>query len=82
MKGSPIVLDDNPEILIDIIMNGYNAREEYAEMGAIGANNNLTAAEVSAIINHERSSWGNNARKISEEEVQQIIGLLKSKQNQ
>jgi cytochrome c oxidase cbb3-type subunit 2 len=82
LKGSPIVLDDNPEILIDIIMNGYNAREEYAEMSAVGTNNKLSAAEISAIINHERSSWGNNARKISEDEVQRIIGFLKSKQNQ
>jgi cytochrome c oxidase cbb3-type subunit 2 len=78
LKASPIVLDDNPEILIDIIMNGYNAREEYAEMQAVGTNNGLTSAEVTAIINHERSSWGNQARILSEEEVENIINSIKS----
>src|SRR4028119_782931 len=56
LKGSPVVLNDNPELLIDIIMKGYNPREEYGIMPAIGNNNNLTAEEIAAIINHERSS--------------------------
>jgi cytochrome c oxidase cbb3-type subunit 2 len=77
LKASPVVLDDNPEILIDIIMNGYNAREEYGEMPAIGANNGLKPGEITAIINHERSSWGNNARKVSIAEVDRIVNYLK-----
>jgi cytochrome c oxidase cbb3-type subunit 2 len=77
LKASPIVLDDNPEILIDIIMNGYNAREEYAEMTAIGVINGLKPEEVTAIINHERSSWGNNARTISVAEVEKIMTYFK-----
>jgi cytochrome c oxidase cbb3-type subunit 2 len=78
LKGSPIVLDNNPEIFITIIMNGYNAREEYAEMPAVGTNNNLTPAEITAIINHERSSWGNNASKISLADVEKIIAFIKT----
>lgn len=78
LKASPIVLNDNPEILIDIIMNGYNAREEYAEMSAIGVINGLNAGEVTAIINHERSSWGNNARIISVAEVEKIMAYIKA----
>ena len=76
LKDSPIVLDDNPEILIDVVMNGYDARPEFAVMPAVGDNSNLTAAEVAAIINHERTSWGNNARKVPVEEVQKIMDML------
>ena len=78
LKGSPIVLNDNPETLIDIIMNGYDAREEFGVMPSIGTTNNLSAAEVSALINHERTSWGNKARPVSVEEVKKIIEYLKT----
>ena len=79
LKGSPIVLDDNPERQIDILMHGYDAREEYGVMPPVGTNMKLNAEEVSAIINHERSSWGNNGRKVSPEEVKKIIESLQSK---
>jgi cytochrome c oxidase cbb3-type subunit II len=78
LKGSAVVLDDNPEILIDIIMRGYNAREEYAEMPPVGMNSNLKPDEVTAIINHERSSWGNNGKKISVAEVEKIMTFIKT----
>jgi cytochrome c oxidase cbb3-type subunit II len=76
LKSSPIVLDENPEALIEIIMKGYNAREEYGAMPAIGSNNELTPEEIAAIINHERTSWGNNARVISIDEVEKILHYL------
>ena len=76
LKASPIVLDDNPEILIEIIMKGYNGREEYGEMPAVGKNNGLKPGEITAIINHERASWGNSARAIDVEEVERIINFL------
>jgi cytochrome c oxidase cbb3-type subunit 2 len=78
LKGSKIILDENPEILIDIIMNGYDAREEFAEMPAVGSNASLTPAEVTAIINHERTSWGNDAGQITEEKVKEILQFIKS----
>jgi cytochrome c oxidase cbb3-type subunit 2 len=81
LKGSAVVLDDNPELLINIIMKGYNPREEYGVMPAIGTNNNLTADEVAAIINHERSSWGNKARSVSTDEVSKIMGFIKQQEN-
>lgn len=80
LKGSSIVLDDKPDILIEIIMNGYNAREEFAEMPPVGQTSNLSSAEVAAIANHERTSWGNNARLLTEQEVNEIIELIKSEQ--
>ena len=81
LKGSPVVLDDNPELLINIIMKGYNPREEYGVMPAIGTNNNLTADEIAAIINHERSSWGNRARSVSADEVSKIMSFIKQQEN-
>ena len=34
----------------------------YGVMPAVGTNANLTAEEVAAIMNHERTSWGNNVK--------------------
>jgi len=77
LKGSPVVVDDNPELLIDIIMNGYDPRPEYAVMPAVGTTSDLSAEEIAAIINHERTSWGNNARKVPVAEVQKIMDFVK-----
>lgn len=79
LKGSPIVLDDNPELMVDIIMNGYDARPNYGVMPAVGTNANLTVEEVTAIMNHERTTWGNNAKKLSPEEVKKIVEFVKLK---
>ena len=58
------MLDDNPETMINIIMNGYTGRiqEGFGPMPAVGTNNNLSAEEITAIMNHEKSSWGNNGK--------------------
>lgn len=78
LKGSKIVLDDNPELMVDIIMNGYNGRasEGFGEMPAVGKNNRLKPAEIAAIMNHERTSWGNNAKKVTTAEVKKLIDFL------
>ena len=78
LKGSEIVQDDNPERLLTIIMKGYTARESegYPAMPAIGVTNNLSPAEIHAIINHERSSWGNAGRPVPLEEVEKILQSL------
>jgi cytochrome c oxidase cbb3-type subunit 2 len=78
LKGSSIVLDDNPEIFLGIIMKGYDAREEYGVMPAVGTNNNLTPEEVTAIMNHERTSWGNSAKKLSVDEVKKLMDFIKA----
>jgi cytochrome c oxidase cbb3-type subunit 2 len=81
LKGSKIVLDNNPELMVNIIMNGYSARlrEGFAEMPPVGTNNNLKPAEIAAIMNHEKGSWGNNAEKVSPAQIAKIIELIKSK---
>jgi len=81
LKESPIVLGDDLELFVNIIMRGYDARAEYAVMGAVGLNNNLTPEEVTAIINHEKTSWGNNAKTVTHEEVKKIMDFIKLTSN-
>lgn len=81
LKGSPIVLGDDLELLVNIIMLGYDARPEYAVMNAVGLDNNLTPEEVTAIINHEKTSWGNNAKTVTPEEVKKLMDFIKLTSN-
>lgn len=77
LAGSAIVNDDDPTSMINIIMYGYNAREEYGAMAAIGEINEFTPEEVRAIMNHERTSWGNNGREVTVDEVSNLMDFLK-----
>lgn len=77
LKGSAIVEGDDIELYIDIIMNGYDAHPEYGAMAAVGVNAGFTEKEVAAIINYERSSWGNSGAKVTPEEIKQIVDFVK-----
>jgi len=77
LKGSKIVLDNDIDLMVRIIMNGYNPREEYAVMPAVGTNNNLTPEQIAAIMNHEKTSWGNEGRKVTADEVRKIVDSIK-----
>lgn len=77
LKGSPIVLGNDLELFVNIIMLGYDARPEYAVMNAVGFDNELTPEEITAIINHERSSWGNKGEPVKLEDVKKIIDFIK-----
>lgn len=79
LKGSKVVAGDNLELYVDIIMNGYDARAEYGVMAAVGTNMNFTEKEVAAVINYERSSWGNNGKKVSPEEIKKLMDFVKLK---
>ena len=79
LKGSSVVTGENLELYVDIIMNGYDAREEYGVMAAVGTNAELSSEDVTAIINYERTSWGNTSKKVSVEEVKKIMDFLKIK---
>jgi cytochrome c oxidase cbb3-type subunit 2 len=74
LVGSKIVTDENFETLVKIILQGYDARSEYGAMPPFM--NQLSDEEIAAIATHERASWGNNASKISPEEVQKIRELI------
>lgn len=77
LKNSKVVLDDNIELMVTIIMQGYDAREEFAVMPAVGTINNLTAEQIAAIMNHEKTSWGNNGKKVTADQVEDYIKKLK-----
>ncbi len=77
LKGSPVVNGNDLDLYVNIIMKGYDARPEFAVMNAVGLDNNLSAEEVTALINHERSSWGNKAKPVSLEEIKKIVDYIK-----
>ncbi|MBS1647515.1 MAG: cytochrome c [Bacteroidetes bacterium] len=79
LKGSPIVNGDNLELYVDIIMNGYDARQEYGVMPAVGTNMEFNEDQIAAIMNYERSSWDNKAKPVTPEEVKKIMDFVKLK---
>lgn len=70
LAGSDIVNDPDPETMIRIILQGYDARSEFAAMPPFAEQ--LSDAEIAAIATHERSSWGNNGSAVTGEEVKKI----------
>lgn len=79
LAGSKIVNDDNPETLIRVILQGYDARSEYSVMPPFM--DQLSDEEIAAITNHERSSWGNSAPKVTPQEVKKIRELVGQSSN-
>lgn len=79
LKGSSIVDGDNLELYVDIIMNGYDARPEYGVMAGVGTNMEFNEHQVAAIINYERSSWGNKGKQVTPEEIKKIMDFVKLK---
>ncbi|MEO5905736.1 MAG: cbb3-type cytochrome c oxidase subunit II [Saprospiraceae bacterium] len=79
LKNSPIVMGENLELYVDIIMNGYDARPEYSAMAGIGTNIEWTEKEVTAIMNYERTAWGNAGDSLSTAEVKKIMDFIKIK---
>ena len=79
LKGSTVVTGDNLELYVDIIMNGYDARADYGVMAAVGTNMEFDEHEVAAIINYERTSWGNAGKTVSPEEIKKIMDFIKIK---
>jgi cytochrome c oxidase cbb3-type subunit 2 len=80
LAGSPIVNNKDPEKMIRIILQGYDARAEYAQMPSFY--DQLSNEQIAAIANHERSSWGNDAPSISPEDVKKIRDLVDQEKNQ
>jgi len=70
LKGSAIVLDDNYDLMVQIILQGYDARKEYGVMPALAEQ--LSDAEIAAIVNYEKNSWGNEAIRINKKDVKRV----------
>lgn len=79
LAGSPIVNNDDPDFMVRIILQGYDARSEFGQMPGFATQ--LSDEEISAIANHERSSWGNKARTVSAEDIKKIREAVMNEQN-
>ncbi len=80
LAGSEIVNNKDPELMIKIVLQGYDARTDFGVMPPFG--DQLTDAEIAAIITHERSSWGNEASAVKEEDVKKIREFVINQLNQ
>lgn len=76
LAGSSIVNDLNHELMIKIILQGYDARAAYGVMPKFSEQ--LNDEEIAAIVNHEKSSWGNKAPSITAEDVKRIRDYVKN----
>lgn len=74
LANSEIVNDEDPTTLIRIVLQGYDGRPEYGAMPPFG--DQLSDEDIAAIINHERSSWGNSAKSVTAEEVTKIRAMV------
>lgn len=80
LAGSEIVNNEDSEMLIKIVLQGYDAHPNYGVMPPFG--DQLTDAEIAAITTHERSSWGNDAPPVKEEDVKKIREMVINELNQ
>ena len=72
IAGDPVVTADDPTEHIEIVLNGVHGKVisgvAYASpMPAFGGQ--LSDEQIAAVINHQRTSWGNDAPLVSEEQV-------------
>lgn len=72
LAGNAVVIADDPTEHIDTVLNGAQGRtidgKKYAvPMPGLGAS--LSDDEIAAVVNHERSSWGNDARRVTVDDV-------------
>ena len=78
LKGDKVVTGEDLELYITIIMKGYNGlAPAYGVMPPVGTTANLKPEEVAAIINHERTSWGNTGKTTTAAEVKTIMEKIK-----
>jgi len=77
LAGSSVVNNEDPDLLVRIILQGYDARPEFAQMP--GFADQLSDEEIAAIANHERTSWGNTAAEITADDVKKIRDFVLTK---
>lgn len=76
LANSKVVNNEDPELMIRIILQGYDAYPEWGQMPGFG--DLLTDEEIAAIINHEKSSWGNDAPGLTAEQVKDIRAMVET----
>jgi cytochrome c oxidase cbb3-type subunit 2 len=75
LKGDPVVTDKDPTRHIEIVLFGIKGKTigdvSYAA-GMPAWGDQLSDKEVAGVVNHERTSWGNNAPTVTSLEVARI----------
>lgn len=72
LKGDPAVLDADPTTQINTVLNGLHGKNVGGTVYATSMTPFkavLNDAQIADIINHERSSWGNQSKQITSLEV-------------
>lgn len=77
LAGSATVNDGDYRKMASIILNGYDALPGYGIMPPQG---HLSDDEIAAIMNHERSSWGNDAPPVTAEQIKEVRDSTSNKQ--
>lgn len=75
LAGNPVVTARDPEEHVKIVLFGdkessINGKKYQAQMPAW--TDQLSDEEVAAVVNHERTSWGNSAPTVTKEQVARI----------
>lgn len=75
LVNNSVVLSEDPTEHIETILNGLSGKEidgvNYASpMPAFGST--LSDEEISAVVNHERTQWGNNAPTVTPDDVTEL----------
>jgi len=70
LAGSTIVNNEDPTQMITIVLGGYDARAEFGVMPAQAEM--LTDAQIAAVVNHVRSSFGNDAPATTADAVKAV----------
>lgn len=72
LKGNAVVNDADPDRHIDVVLNGLHG----ADVGGVIYGSpmppfaaTLSDADIAAVLNHERSSWGNHGAVVSAAQV-------------
>lgn len=72
LAGNSVVTADNPQKHIETVLNGAEGRTidgQTYPSPMPGFAGSLSNAEIAAIVNHERKSWGNDAPTVTEDDV-------------
>ncbi len=75
LAGNPAVTDPDPATHIEVVLNGLQGKTidgvHYATPMPPWADQ-LSDAQIAAVINHERSSWGNHAPNVTVQDVAKL----------
>lgn len=75
LKGNAAVLDANPAMQLDVILNGMHGVpiDGVNYQGAMPPfASTLNDADIADIANHERTSWGNQGKLVTADQVKAL----------